>query len=91
MVEVMTSAALRVAAEQARADARQARARSSERRIEVRRALALAAVRQSQAAASLTTLTRTRQQPFRSVWSDLAWEFPGRELDRVLVPHDGDT
>jgi hypothetical protein len=32
-----------------------------------------------------------RDLRYRSSWSGLDWKLPGHELDRVLVPHDGDT
>jgi len=39
----------------------------------------------------LRTTGRRSTRRFRSTWSDLSWQLPHRELDRVLVPIDGQS
>lgn len=82
--------ALRAQADAARADASRLRASSSARRLEVRRARAEIERKAVILAETVRSLSVSRRRRYRSAWSDLAWQMPDRQLDQVLVSHDGD-
>lgn len=91
MVEVMSPAVLREAADAARDRARRLRTVSSARRAELRRTRDAAHSRHTTYAATLDLVGRTRDLRYRSTWSDLPWQPPDRALEIVLVSIDGDT
>lgn len=82
---------LLAAAVAARDDARRLRTMSISRRGEARRANETAQQRRMQALLMQKRLLRARNVRYRSAWSDLWWQMPDGELDRVLVPHDGEN
>lgn len=86
----MNLPALRTAARAARDDSRRLRDQSSSRRLECRRGLVLAARRRMKVAETYAGLAKTRDRGYRSTWSDLQWRMVDRDLDRVLVSHDGE-
>ncbi|MGH2973092.1 MAG: hypothetical protein ACRDLE_13345 [Gaiellaceae bacterium] len=89
MVE-MNLAALCKTAWAARDDARKLRDQSFARRVECRRALALAARRLTTAEETYAGLALAQDRGFRSAWSDLQWRMVDGDLDHVLVSHDGE-
>jgi len=89
VVEVMTPAALRIAAVAAREDARMLRAVSGARRAALRRSCGLSRRRLRTCSTTFASLNCTRDLRYRSAWSDLQWQLPDRDLDRVLVPIEG--
>ena len=88
MVEVMSPATLFAAALAARDDAARLRRVSGSRRTELRRTMR---VWRRGLETSKANFEARRDLRYRSGWSELDWKLPDRELDRVLVPHDGDT
>jgi len=84
---MLSPATLRARAETVRADARRLRVESSARRAVGRRTLAETRRRRSRAVDTYAWLERTRELRYRSTWSDLPWQLPDADLDRVLVPH----
>jgi hypothetical protein len=86
---MMPPEALRAAASAARNDARLLRRESAARRAELGRARDLSHRRLRTCEATFAWITRPRDLSYRSTWSNLPWQLPGRELDRVLVPVDG--
>jgi hypothetical protein len=77
---------------QARADAacqaaRDLRFQASARRVDGRRARVEAERRRSKAVAARDWFEGMRSLRYRSAWSDLPWQMPDGELDRVLVSH----
>ena len=87
----LTPELLCVAALAARDDARRLRIESASRRGDARRALETAEMRRTRAILMKKRMLRTRDLRYRSAWSDLPWQMPDSELDRVLVAHDGET
>lgn len=73
----------------AREEAQRLRLKSATRRLEVRRSRVESRRRLSTASVTFAWLERARTRRFRSAWSDLPWQLPNGELDRVLVPYDG--
>ena len=82
---------IRAKADAARAEAHRLRAASSARRLEVRRSRGEVQRRKAKLAVTARWLSRSRERRYRSAWSDLAWQMPDGELDRVLVPVEADT
>jgi hypothetical protein len=68
---------------------RQLRVQSSARVVESRRTIKLARRRHAWAEAMSASVERNRGRHYRSAWSDLRWSHAA-DLDRVLIPHDGD-
>ncbi|MGH2933639.1 MAG: hypothetical protein ACRDL2_03870 [Gaiellaceae bacterium] len=85
------TASLVEAAAAARAEARAQRLQAQVSRFELRRRNA--DVQRAHAACSETYagLERTRGVRQCSPWSDLAWRYPGADLDLILVPWEGDA
>lgn len=75
----------------ARAEARIQRRRSTERRLEIRRALERSRQRCTRCSITLVRLQQTREVRFRSAWTDLEWQVPDEQLDHVLIALDGDA
>jgi hypothetical protein len=80
---------VRSAAGAARAEARELRRESSERRVALRRTASDVARRLTTCQAAFGDLDG-RELIFRSAWSELLWRPPGGDLDHVLVSHDGE-
>jgi hypothetical protein len=88
-LEVMTPEELRAAAGAARRDARRLRAVSAAGRAELGRSKDLSRRWLLTCEATFAWVSRTQDFRYRSAWSDLSWQLPGRELDCVLVAIDG--
>lgn len=87
----LTPEQLRVSADAARADAQGLRMASRARRIESRQVVSRSAASRRSVSSALAWLAHTRELRYRSAWSELPWQLPDRELDTVLVPHDGSS
>ena len=86
----MSAPSVRAAAGAARKEAQLLRARSSERRVELRRHSARAEFLRASCRSTCSTSSRAREAWDRVSWSDLPWRAPEAEFDDVLVLLDGD-